>query len=214
MPRKIIDLTGKKFGKLTVIRLSERKNGRITWLCECDCGNEKVIRADDLRTGNSKTCGCSYAVHGHNTRRGATSEYRSWNKMIQRCYNKKNRMYKFYGAKGVKVCDEWHEFKNFINDMGEKPTTDHSIDRIDVNGNYEPSNCKWSTRLEQDRNKRIRGTNKTGVNGIHYDKKNKKYRASIGVEGKTYQSKRFNTLDEAIEARKEMELKYWGKSSL
>lgn len=215
---RLVDLTGKKFGKLTVIERTENIGNRVAWLCKCDCGNEKVVRGDDLKTGNTKSCGCYRdefkRVHGHNTKRhGRTPEYTSWNHMMQRCYNPKNNMYEFYGAKGVTVCERWHEFKNFIEDMGEKPSTGHTIDRIDVYGNYEPSNCRWATREQQDRNVRVKITNKTGVKGVYIEKRTQKYRASIGVRGKTYQSKRFDTLEEAIQARKEMELKYWGKSS-
>lgn len=208
-------MTGRKYGKLTVLKRADRLNGRIAWLCKCECGNENVVRGDDLRTGNTKTCGCSSIVHGHNTTtRGRTPEHSSWGHMMQRCYNKNNNMYEFYGAKGVKVCDRWHEFKNFLDDMGEKPTSEHSIDRIDVYGNYEPDNCRWATREQQDRNTRLRRTNKTGVKGVYFEKQTQMYRASIGVRGKSYRSKRFNTLEEATQARKELEIKHWGRSSL
>ena len=94
-------------------------------------------------------------VHGHNTREGQTPEYTAWCGMIGRCYNSNNRKFKDYGGRGISVCDRWRDsFISFLEDMGEKPSASHSLDRIDNNGNYEPGNCRWATVKEQSRNKR------------------------------------------------------------
>lgn len=158
------DLTNKIFYKLTVLNRSHKThNGHWVWNCKCECGNEKKIYATNLVRGLTKSCGC-YRVevsgntnlsHGHSRVGIRSSEYRSWCSALARCNNKKNRKYNDYGGRGIIVCDRWaNSFENFFNDMGTKPSKKHSLDRIDVNGNYEPSNCRWATPKEQTRNKR------------------------------------------------------------
>lgn len=123
------------------------------WKCICDCGKEKKVRDLSLRRDESKSCGCFQleisVTHGVSK----SSTYKSWEMMRQRCLNKNYDRYSDYGGRGIKICDRWLDFNNFLNDMGEKPAG-LSLDRIDVNGNYEPSNCKWSTMKEQNRNRR------------------------------------------------------------
>jgi hypothetical protein len=171
MPAKIDIKVGEKFGRLTVIKESEPKifnSGRKErkLLCQCECGNVKDIILNSLRTGVTKSCGCFFSEkiktinikHGHSYTK--KSAYGSWSDMRQRCLNPNNQDYKYYGGRGIKVCDRWLEsFNNFLEDMGERPEG-LSIDRIDVNGNYEPSNCKWATRKEQTGNRRISQKNK------------------------------------------------------
>jgi len=153
------DLTGLQFGYLTVIEYHSKNNhsGKI-WKCLCKCGNVKNISCYALLSGNTQSCGCyqkeqaSKAGEKHGKRH--TSEYNSWSGMKCRCYNEKNPKYRVYGQRGVIVCDRWlNSFGNFYDDMGAKPSRKHSIDRINVNGNYEPSNCRWALPITQSRNK-------------------------------------------------------------
>ena len=157
---KLIDLTGKRFGRLLVVEKSESKNGYAAWLCRCDCGNEKIISGNELRKGKAKSCGClrkevatkTFIKHGKTN----TLLYEVWKSMKARCNNLNNKRYSSYGGRGITVCDEWREsFQAFydwamINGYREGL----SIDRIDNDGNYEPSNCRWATASEQQKNKR------------------------------------------------------------
>lgn len=151
---KCVDLKGQRFGKLLVIeRSSNSKTGKAIWKCRCDCGNEKDILADSLRRGTTKSCGClqrelvSKRRHKHGL--ADTRLYKVWRTMKERCYTETYRDYKHYGGRGIKVCDEWlDDFMNFYNwamanGYNENAKRgEHTIDRIDVNGNYEPSNCR------------------------------------------------------------------------
>jgi hypothetical protein len=157
--KKSKDLTGFRYGRLIVISTSHRdKKGMLHWMCKCDCGVIKSVLGMSLLDGNTQSCGCLFierAIESRFTHRlSKTVEYKTWQNMITRCTNPNSNVYKNYGLKGIKVCDRWlHSFENFIADMGNKPTTKHSIDRINSKGNYEPSNCRWATRKEQDGNK-------------------------------------------------------------
>lgn len=137
-----------------------------------------------------------------------TQTYRCWTNMKQRCNNKKKSQYKDYGGRGIKVCEEWiNSFLEFHKDMGECPDN-HSIDRIDVNGNYEPGNCRWADNTTQSQNTRTRTYSKTGCKGV--TKLKDKFQALISKDGKNYYLKLHNTFEEAVIARLKGELKYWG----
>lgn len=153
-----IDMVGEVYGRLTVVRKNgKNKGGNILWLCLCDCGDYSTIVGYSLRRGLTKSCGClakevarnRMIKHGQSIER--TKSYSSWNNMLQRCENKNNKDYKSYGGKGILVCQEWHDFNKFYDDMGACPKK-HSIDRVDRTGNYEPSNCRWATDIVQARN--------------------------------------------------------------
>ena len=158
-----LSIIGKRFGRLVVIsELKERtKQGKVKFKCICDCGNEIEAIGSKLKNGWTKSCSCLQKekvkeIHSSNKTHGLsrTSIYSTYYGMISRCYNESNDSYIYYGGRGIKVCDRWLEsFENFLADMGEKPSKDHSIDRINVNGNYEASNCKWATKIEQENNK-------------------------------------------------------------
>lgn len=177
------DLTGKKFARLTVIELDlnkTEKSGRTYWICKCECdsGIIKSVRGDSLTCGTVKSCGCLKKEQdktnlGHTTHGlSKTRFYNIYLSMMARCHNANTQKYKVYGARGIKVCNEWLEFENFHKDMydsylehieqyGEKDTT---IDRIDVDGNYEPENCRWATIKEQGLNKQ--NTLYYSINGV------------------------------------------------
>lgn len=151
------DLTGKTFGRLTVIELVDPGKRKPThWVCRCECGVIKNIEGHSLRRGKTVSCGC-FAISVR-TKHGLheSPEHAAWSNMIQRCHNKNAPEFKRYGSRGIQVCDRWrHSFEAFLEDMGYRPSSEHSLDRFpNQNGNYEPLNCRWATRTEQNENKR------------------------------------------------------------
>lgn len=159
MPAKIEIKAGERFGRLTAIKEVEHGRRDRKFLCQCDCGNQKIVAFHGLRYGHTKSCGCyrkeslsnAYTTHGESK----TRLYGVWTEMKRRCFKEKDKRYKYYGARGITVCDEWLQYEGFrdwalLN--GYKKNL--SIERINVDGNYTPANCTWITQAQQTRNMR------------------------------------------------------------
>lgn len=160
---RVHDLTNQTFGQLTVKgRAPNSSDGRGMWLCVCMCGAEKTVLGKNLRRGGTKSCGCLRSVlairknttHGHCVN-GPSPTYEVWASMWYRCTNPKHKHYKYYGGRGIKVCEEWMRFENFLADMGERPEG-LTLDRRDPNGDYEKDNCRWVEWTVQVENRRKR----------------------------------------------------------
>lgn len=149
---KKLNVEGQRFGRLVVLDCTPEGADKGRWFCLCDCGTTTLARSSNIVRGFTKGCGCR--VQLGNTTHGmfGTREYTSWHMLRQRCTNLKNKRWKLYGGRGILVCERWSTFENFYADMGPRPPGT-SIDRIDVNGNYEPSNCRWADAKTQALNK-------------------------------------------------------------
>ncbi len=156
--RDFIDLTGQKFDKLLVVDFAGIIKQKAFWLCKCDCGKIATLQSWPLRKGKVKSCGCLKIevrkTHGHANRTGKSITYTSWDAMVQRCTNSKNGAYKDYGGRGITICKRWHTFENFLADMGERPSRELSIERIENNKGYYSENCKWGAKKIQQNNTR------------------------------------------------------------
>jgi hypothetical protein len=158
-PHRFVDRTRLRYGRLKVICLDGIKNHQTIWKCKCDCGKLCQVKGMNLGSGATGSCGCRkrevlggkiLLKHGDSAGGVITTEYRTWSNMKNRCSNPKCEMFYRYGGRGIRVCSRWiHSFENFLADMGRKPKPLHSIERKDLNGNYEAENCVWATAKTQ-----------------------------------------------------------------
>ena len=163
LPKGVQNLAGKLFGRLLVlghagsVDVGNGKKKR-AWWCKCGCGKVFSIRANSLLSGNSKSCGCTRGgevKHGGSRRGKRFPEYNVWSLMIKRCHAAGSTDFNNYGGRGIKVCRRWiNSFDKFLKDVGRRPSSKHTLDRLNNDGDYEPANCRWATRTEQARNKR------------------------------------------------------------
>lgn len=157
---KVIEnLQRQRFGRLMVLAVGQPSpSGRTRWQCICDCGEAALIQATNLKNGHTVSCGClrRESTSKRRKKHGFSNErlYNAWLSMRRRCESESSHAYKWYGGRGIKVCDRWQLFENFMKDMGTPPSPKHSLDRIDCDGNYEPGNCRWATMKDQQRNRR------------------------------------------------------------
>jgi hypothetical protein len=155
------DLTGNRFNRFVVMgRSGTNRHGHPVWECRCDCGAIRHTTGSNLIRGQHKSCGCLSREltaersirHGHTRLKGMTPEYRAWSAMTQRCINPKSPGFRHCGARGIKVCERWcNSFEAFFADVGSKPSSRFLLSRINNDGNYEPGNCRWIMRSEQNR---------------------------------------------------------------
>lgn len=215
----VMIVTEERYNYLTIIRQYRDREKSATMVdCLCDCGNIKLgLIRSNVVSGGTKSCGCmriqlmSEASKTHGNYKHPL--YKVHKNMVFRCYNENHKSYENYMKRGIKVCDRWLEpdgegFLNFLEDMGERPDR-MSLDRIDVNGNYTPENCRWEIGAKQAWNKRVSSKNTLGVTGVRF--KDDKYESYIGVDGKFIYLGRFLTLEEAKAAREKADLTYYGE---
>lgn len=204
-----INLLGQRFGRLVVVSEEEPCHGRVAWACRCDCNNAVVVMSYHLRSGHTQSCGClrkERLAQANTTHEMIhTREYGVWSQMWGRCTNRNNKSYKRYGGRGITVCDSWNRFEAFYADMGPCPEG-LTIERVDNNGNYEPSNCRWVDYFTQANNRRKRIDNTTGVVGVYRDRGS--WRAMITRMKKTHYLGNFSSIEDAIAARKEAEQRF------
>lgn len=207
------DLSGKRFGRLRAVACTHYGPGHTAyWLCQCDCGVLHTTRGSSLTAGVIKSCGCfnreqsakRSTVHGGND----TPAHRSWRHMRDRCNNPNNQNYKYYGGRGITICPEWADFSVFRSDMGDPPHG-YTLDRINPDGNYEPTNCRWASREVQGRNQRARA-NSSGYTGV-YKTNSGKWVSQIRIgSGKRVCGPARARIEDAIADRKNMEAEHWG----
>lgn len=213
---KFIDRAGETFGDLLVLRCTQKSNGKLKtkYECLCSCGDISEYQASNLVTGNSTCCvrcrTSKRVVHGHARRNNQSSTYQSWQHMIQRCTNPNDDNYHNYGGRGITVCNEWlNDFDRFITDLGERPANT-TLERIDVNGVYEKSNCRWASSSMQCYNKRKSLKNKSNKEGVFLRKDTGKWTAYINKDGVRHRLGCFLTYEEAVAAREMKELELYG----
>lgn len=215
---RALELTNQKFERLTVISRAENsKQGQTRWNCVCDCGNESTVAGTSIIKGLTKSCGCLNKEkigalnlsHGQTVGRKTTKTLNSWRGMKARCDNPNDTRYHMYGGRGIGYQESWASFEKFYADMGDRPEG-MSLERIDVNGNYCKENCKWETLSRQAYNINLRKDNPSGRTGVKKSQSGLRWKASIRHENINYHLGTFDTFEEAVTAREEAEMKFYG----
>lgn len=205
----MVNLTGLKFNRLTVLKYSHTAKKKIYWECKCSCGNVVIVQTSGLKNGHTKSCGClrkeisrktMAGINKNNAKGHNTRTYTTWYSMVSRCNNPKHGSYKKYGAKGIRVCERWLNFKDFLLDMGERPEGS-SIDRIDNSKGYEPSNCRWTTPSIQSINRNVMACSKSGYSGVVWHKGHNKWESYITIKRKKIHIGYYDDIDLAVKAR-------------
>lgn len=213
--RKGQDLTDKIYGRLTVLGVhGKAPDGRVLWSVKCECGTVKPVRTHSLTKGDTVSCGCYIRerryTHGASRRKGSWPEYWIWSSMITRCTSKNSKDYYNYGGRGISVCDEWiNSFESFISHIGRRPESNSQLDRINVDGNYEPGNVRWVSPSQNAMNKKVYKNNRTGVKGVGHC--HGKFRARLQVNGETVFCEIFDSLLDAAKAYNNAAKKYHGE---
>ena len=202
-----VDLTGEVFGRLTVKNIvrTPEENVTIRWLCECECGNSTIVTTSGLNGGSTKSCGClameTRTKHGQ----CGSITYVSWQSAKRRVTNENLEGWKNYGGRGIGMSEEWfNDFSKFLEDMGERPSLDYSLERIDVNGDYCKENCKWATEEEQAYNKRRFSSNTSGRTGVYWCKMLGKWKVVFAGKHQMVT----DSFEEACEHRTKLELEF------
>lgn len=215
---KFVDRTGQQHGRLHVLRVHDKDaKGNYRWLCQCDCGNELIVRGYSLAS-HTNSCGClqkertSTARSSH--RLSGNSLYSTYHTMLRRCQDPEAEGFEFYGGKGISVCERWLEadgqgLSNFISDMSPRPKG-ATLDRKDSTKNYEPSNCRWATATTQSYNQGKRKDNSSGKVGVYWVPRLNKWTAQISKNRKRVHLGVFQTMNEAVQARVKAELELYG----
>lgn len=205
------DLTGLRFGRLSVLHRTRSLNKRVLWLCRCDCGVEKEVVGGNLNSGWTKSCGClTSELHiARITTHGMTGTplFGVWKGMRRRCNDVGNKSFKNYGGRGIRVCDRWSDFSNFHADMVDGYEQGLTIERRDNDKDYEPGNCLWVPKKDQSKNRRLgelwdlkstpTASNKSGVRGVSWSTRDNKWAAAISINGKQKNLGRFETIEAA-----------------
>ena len=213
------DRTGDVYGNLTTLyctqRASRNPRRKTTWMCECSRGDIREYQGDNLASGNSTCCvNCrkeNRIIHGE-ARRGSKSSntYNSWHSMKNRCTDENCQHYGNYGGRGITYTTSWEDFVSFKADMGDCPEG-YTLERMNVNGNYNKDNCKWATRSEQSYNRRKSNKNTSGVEGVSFRKDTNKWDVYINKEGLRIRGGCFENLEDAIEKRRGLEIEFYGE---
>lgn len=213
------DKTGEVYNDLTVLyktqEYSRKHNKKERWMCLCVCGDRRDYQIDNVISGNSKRCVVcrrnNRIIHGEGVRTVKKSNtYNSWLSLKERCRNPNSVSYHNYGGRGITYNPDWEDYTKFLEDMGQCPEG-YSIERVDVNGSYCKPNCKWATRAEQSYNRRKDPRNSSGVEGVSFRKDTGKWTAYIDKEGVRTRGGCFDTKEDAIQKRRELEILLYGE---